>query len=104
MFVGWEGGGEDVVSALAFGSRRLVPFSSRMSMRSSSEWAWLSVSFVSWEGLWASSLVWVCCSTIVSREFGLIGCARDKDLVWLIGCARDKDLVGVEVGFGSEGF
>ena len=38
LFVGgWEGGGEDVVSALAFGSRRLVPFSSRMSMRSSSE-------------------------------------------------------------------
>ena len=37
LFVGWEGGGEDVVSALAFGSRRLVPSSSRMSRRSSSE-------------------------------------------------------------------
>ena len=86
-----EGGGEvwsgEAVSAGVWvGSRRLVPFSSQMSMRLS------------------SSLVWVCCSTIVSREFGLIGCARDKDLVWRIGCARDEDLVGVEVGDGFEGF
>ena len=97
MFVGWEGGGEDVVSALAFGSRRLVPSSSRMSRRSSG-------SIAPWETLLASSLVWACCSTIVLREFGLIGCSRDKGLVWLIGCARDKGLVGVEVGFGSENF
>ena len=96
--------GEAVSAGVWVGSRRLVPFSSRMSIRSSSEWAWLSVSFVSWEGLRASSLVWACCSTIVSREFGLIGCARDEDIIWLGGCARDKDLVGVEMGFGSEGF
>ena len=64
----------------------------------------MSGSIASWETLRASSLVWACCSTIVSREFGLIGCARDKDIVWLEGCARDKDLVGVEVGFGFEGF
>ena len=63
----------------------------------------MSGSIASWETLWASSLVWVCCSTIVSREFGLIGCARDKDLVWQIGCARGEDLVGVEVGFGFAG-
>ena len=64
----------------------------------------MSGSIASWETLWASSLVWVCCSTIVSKEFGLIGCVRDKDLVWRIGCARDEDLVGVEVGAGFEGF
>ena len=64
----------------------------------------MSGSIASWETLWASSLVRACCSTIVSREFGLIGCSRDKGLVWLIGCARDKGLVGVEVGFGSENF
>jgi hypothetical protein len=46
----------------------------------------------------------VCCSTIVSKEFGLIGCARDKDLAWQIGFARDEDLVGVEIGVGFEGF
>ena len=64
----------------------------------------MSGSIASWEALWASSLVWVCCSTIVSREFGLIGCARDKDLVWRIGCARGEGLVGVEIGDGFEGF
>ena len=64
----------------------------------------MSGSIASWEALWAYSLVWVCCSTIVSREFGLIGCARDKDLVWRIGCARGEDLVGVEVGDGFGGF
>ena len=64
----------------------------------------MSGSIASWATLWASSSVWVCCSTIVSREFGLIGFARDKDLVWQIGCARGEDLVGVEVGFGFESF
>ena len=63
----------------------------------------MSGSIASWGTLWASSLVWVCCSTIVSKEFGLIGCARDKDLVWQIGYARDEGLVGVEVGAGFEG-
>ena len=51
----------------------------------------MSGSIASWEALWASSLVWVCCSTIVSRDFGLIGCS------W------DIDLVGVEVRFVPEG-
>ena len=75
----------------------------------------MSGPIASWEIFWASSLVWACCSTFVSGEFGLIGCARDEDIVWLggcvrdkdlvwqIGCARGEDLVGVEVGFGFAG-
>ena len=82
---GGEAWGEAVSAGVWVGSRRLLPFSSQMSMRS-------------------SSLVWVCCSTIVSKEFGLIGCARDKDLVWRIDCARGGGLVGVQVGDGFEGF
>ena len=34
----------------------------------------------------------------MTREFGLIGCAWDEDIIWLGGVVGDKDLVGVEVG------
>ena len=90
------GGGEVVISALFSGCRRLLPNSSQISMSSSfigldCERAWVSGLIASWETFWASSLVWACYSTIVSREFGLVG------------CARDKDLVGVEIGFAPEG-
>ena len=71
------GGGEVVVSALSSGCRKLLPYSSQMSMNSpfglDCEEAKVSGSIASWETWWASSLVWACWSTIVSRDFGLIG-------------------------------
>ena len=75
-----------MISALFSGCRRLLPNSSQMSMSSSSigldcEKAWVSVLIASWETLWASSLVWACCSTIVSRDFGQIGSSKEVDLV-----------------------
>ena len=111
LFVwGWEGGGEIVISALSSGCRRLLPESSQMSMKSpiglgslfglDDEGAWVFGS-ASWGTWWASLLVWACISTIVSRDFGLIGCSED---VHLVGVEVGEDLVGVVVGFGFEGF
>ena len=45
--------------------------------------------------------------TIVSRDFGLIGCSGDVHLVGVEAGfvpVDGDDLVGVEVGFGFEGF
>ena len=91
-------------------SRRLLPESSQMSMKSliglgslfglDDEEAWMFGS-ASWETWCASLLVWACISTIVSRDFGLIGCSED---VHLVGVEVGEDLVGDVVGFGFEGF
>ena len=52
----------------------------------------------SWGTCWASLLVWACISTIVSRDFGLIGCSED---VHLVGVEVAEDLIVMFRSFAS---
>ena len=63
--------------------KSLIGLGSLFGLDDEEAWVFDSASLGTW---WASLLVWAYISTIVSRDFGLIGCSWDMDLVGVEVC------------------